>query len=227
MSKWIRSLIRGLLPAGGATRVRSFDRSGAACRIRPINEVAFHDPLHDAEHEFWMAWTINNSECAIKKRINKTARCLATSWLGRAHHHHWWRSIKSAKELQNARTGWLTAANRAVVERKGKINHCNVHRHATDHIRSFNARLGLNDIDAMGSQDLGNGGGPYILSPTTRCQQHIHEWGSLWTRTTAAAAECSLVGRLGMEKSKTHAQGASPDAIDMPDRTRRLYLIVR
>ena len=73
MSEWIRSLIRGLLPAGGATRVRSFDRGGAVCRNRPIDEMAFHDPLHDAKHEFWMARTIHPSDGAVEECVHKSA----------------------------------------------------------------------------------------------------------------------------------------------------------
>ena len=125
---------RGLLPAGGATRVRSFDRGGAVCRNRPIDELAFHDPLHDAEHEFWMAWTIDNSECAVEKCVYQSARCFAESRLRWSNDNNRWRCIKAAQQLHDARASGFAAANGAVVERQRKVHHCEVHGDAANHV---------------------------------------------------------------------------------------------
>lgn len=125
---------RGLLPTGGATRVRSFDRGGAVCRNRPIDELAFHDPLHDAEHDFWMAWTINNSECTVKKCINEPARCFPMCRLRWTNYNDWRWCIKASQQLHDARTSGFAAANGTVVERKRKVHHCDVHCDAANHV---------------------------------------------------------------------------------------------
>jgi len=207
MSEWIRSLIRELLPAGGATRVRSFDRGGTICRNRPINEVAFHDPLHDAEHDFWMAWTINYRECTVKECINEPTRCFPMCRLRRTNYDHRRWCIEAAQKLQDAGAGRFATADGTVIKRKRKINHRDVNRDAANQIRCFDARPRLNDIHAVCTEDLGDGRRPRVFTPTTGCQEDIHQRRPLRTHAIAAAAKGGVVGWLRVEESKAHAQG--------------------